>query len=77
MEKSSKHKKSRTDHLKKLAQTVAGCASPDVYFAQNDRLQQFDSLPCEPGSYMCIAPEQMFTLARIENHNILRHRSSS
>ena len=76
MEKNGKRKKSRKERLAKLAQTLVGCASPDVYFAQNDRLQQVNlSLP-ESGSYMCIAPEQIFTLARVKNYSVLPHRST-
>jgi hypothetical protein len=77
MQKTGKRKKSGTGRLKQLAQTLVSCAGPDVYFAQNDRLQQFNLPSNEPGGYMCIAPEQLFTLARIENHSSLRHRSSS
>jgi hypothetical protein len=77
MQKTSKRKIYGTDRLKQLAHTLVRCAGPDVYFAQNERLQQFNLPPSEPGGYTCIAPEQIFTLARMENHIVLRHRSSS
>jgi hypothetical protein len=34
MEKIGKQKKSRTDRLTQLAQTLVCCAGPDVYFAR-------------------------------------------
>jgi len=77
MEKNGKRKKSRKERLAKLAQTLVGCASPDVYFAQNERLQQVNLPPPEPTDYMYIVPEQIFTLARVENYSVLTHHSRS
>jgi hypothetical protein len=76
MGKSGKRKKS-ADRLTQLAQTLVSCAGPDVYFAQNERLQHVNVPPSESGDYVCIVPEQIFTLARIENQNVLIHRSRS
>lgn len=77
MQQISKRKKSGTARLKQLAQTLVSCAGPDVYFAQNEGLPQFHLPSGEAGAYTCITPEQIFTLARMENHNVLVHRSNS
>jgi hypothetical protein len=77
MEKIGKQKKSRTDRMTQLAQTLVCCAGPDVYFAQNERLQQVNLPPPEPTDYMYIVPEQIFTLARVENYSVLTHHSRS
>jgi hypothetical protein len=77
MEKIGKQKKSRTDRLTQLAQTLVCCAGPDVYFAQNERLQQVNLPPPELTDYMYIVPEQIFTLARVENYSVLTHHSRS
>ena len=73
MQKMVERKKSRRDRLTQLAQTLVSCASPDVYLAQNERLQQVNLPSSEAGDYVCIVPEQIFTLARIENHNFIMH----
>lgn len=77
MESITKRKITRKARLTQLAQTLESCASPDVYFAQNEGLQQVNLPLSESGGYVCIAPEQIFTLAHIENHNVLMHRSTS
>jgi len=77
MEKIDKQKKSRTDRLTQLAQTLVCCAGLDVYFAQNQRLQQVDSLPPEYAGYTDVAPEQIFVLSRLEDCSMLTHHSRS
>ena len=77
MEKIGKQKKSRTDRLTQLAQTMISCASLDVYFSQNETLQQVNLPPPELADYMYVVPEQIFTLARVENYNVLTHHSRS
>jgi hypothetical protein len=77
MEKTGKRKKAGTERLTQLAQTMVCCAGPDIYFAQNERFQQVNLLPNEPADYMCVVPERIFTLARVENHSVLTHHSSS
>ncbi len=77
MEKIGKQKKSRTDRLTQLAQTLVCCAGPDVYFAQNERLQQVNLPSPESADYMYVVPEQIFTLARVENYSVLTHHSRS
>ena len=77
MEKSGKQKKSGTDRLTQLAQTLVRCAGPDVYFAQNERLQQVNLPSPESADYTYVVPEQIFTLAWVENYNVLTHHSRS
>jgi hypothetical protein len=77
MEKIAKRKKSRRDRLTQLAQAMVRCASPDVYFVQNGRLQQVNLPPSEPGDYVCIVPDQIYTLALMESQNVMLHRPRS
>jgi len=77
MDTIAKRKKSRRDRLTLLAQSLVSCASPDVYLAPNERLQQVNLPASETGDYVCIVPEQIFTLARIENQNVLMNCSRS
>ena len=77
MEKIGKRGKSRIDGMTQLAQTMISCAGPDVYFFQNDTLQQVSLPPPELADYMYVVPEQILTLARVEDHSVLTHRSSS
>jgi hypothetical protein len=77
MEKTYKREKSRIDRMTQLAQTMISCASPDVYFSQNETLQQVNLPAPEPTDYTYLAPEQIFTLARVENHSVLTHHSRS
>jgi len=75
MEKIGKRERSRIDRMTQLAQTMISCAGPDVYFAQNERLQQVNLPSPESADYMYVVPEQIFTLARVENYNVLTHHS--
>ena len=77
MEKVGKREKSRIYRMTQLAQTMVNCPSPDVYFAQNGSLQQVNLPAPEPTNYTYLAPEQIFTLARLENYNVLTHHSRS
>ena len=77
MEKIGKQKKSGTDRMTQLAQTLVSCAGPDVYFAQNERWQQANFLPPELADYVYVVPEQILTLARVENHSVLTQHSRS
>jgi hypothetical protein len=77
MKKNGNGIKAGKGQLKQLAHTLVSCASPDVYFAQNEILQQANLPSSELGDYICIAPEQIFTLARMENYNVLMRRSKS
>jgi len=77
MESIAKQEKSRKARLTQLAQTLVSCASPDVYFAQNESLQQVNLPLSESREYVCIVPEQIFALAHMVNHNVLIHRSRS
>jgi hypothetical protein len=74
MEKTGKRRKSRKERLARLAQALVRCAGPDVYFAQTEQLQQAGLPTFEPGGYVCIVPEQIFTLAKVENYNVLTNR---
>jgi len=77
MESITKREKTRKVRLTQLARTLGSCAGPDVYFAQNESLQQLNLPLSESEGYLCIAPEQIFTLTHMENHNVLMHRSWS
>jgi hypothetical protein len=66
MESINKRKKSRRARLTQLAQAMVRYASPDVYFNQNERLQQVNLPLSASGEYVCIVPEQILTLARIK-----------
>jgi len=75
MEKINKRKKSRKERFTRLSQVLVLYASPDIYFSQAEKLQQVNVPSCELGDYMCIAPEQIYTLARVENYSAFSHRS--
>lgn len=66
MQKIVRRGKSRKDRLTRLAQALVRCAVPDVYFSQTERLQQVSSPSFQSGDYVCIVPEQIVTLARVE-----------
>jgi hypothetical protein len=66
MEKIVRRNRRRRARLTKLAQAMIRCASPDIYFAQNDGLQQIGLPVSESAGYACIAPEQIYAVARIK-----------
>ena len=74
MEKIGNRRKSRKERLTRLAQALVRCAGPDVYFSQAERLQQVSLPSFEPGAYVCIVPDQIVTLARVENYSVFTHR---
>lgn len=75
MENIGKRKKSRKDRLTRLAQALVRCAGPDVYFSRNEGLQPVNLPRPEPVDYTYVVPEQIFTLARVENYSVLARRS--
>jgi hypothetical protein len=75
MEKVSKRKKSRKERFIRLSEALVLFASPDVYFSQAEKVQQVNVPSGELGDYMCIVPEQIYTLARLENYSAFSHRS--
>lgn len=75
MKSTANREKTRRGRLTKLAQVMVRGANPDVYFAQNERFQQVNLPLPELGEYICVAPEQIIALARIENYNVLMHSS--
>jgi len=75
MEKIIKRKRSRKGRFVRLSEALILYASPDVYFSQTEKVQQANVPSCELGDYMCIVPEQIYTLARAENYSAFSHRS--
>lgn len=75
MENIAKRKKSRKDRLTRLAQALVRCAGPDVYFSQNEGFQPVNLQPPGPADYMYVVPEQILTLARVENYSVLTRGS--
>jgi hypothetical protein len=74
MEKVSKRKKSRKERFIRLSEALVLFASPDIYFTQAEKLPQVNLPSGEMGDYMCIVPEQIYTLARVENYTAFSHR---
>jgi hypothetical protein len=62
----TKGRKSGRARLSKLAQAMVRCATPDIYFAQNDGWQQINLPLSDSSQYASIAPEQIYALARIK-----------
>jgi hypothetical protein len=77
MEKINKRKKSRKERFIRLSEALVLFASPDIYFSQAEKLQQVNLPSCELGDYICIVPEQIYTLARVENYSAFSHRSGT
>jgi hypothetical protein len=75
MEKIIKRKESRKERFTRLSEALILYASPYIYFSQAEKLQQVNVPSGELGDYMCIVPEQIYTLARAENYSAFSHRS--
>jgi len=65
----------RKERLTRLAYSLVNFTSPDIYLAQNGSLQQVNLLPNDAANYACVAPEQLFVLARIENYSRIAHHT--
>jgi hypothetical protein len=65
----------RPRRINRLAHAMEECASPDIYFAQNDRLTQISTLVCEQTNYISFAPEQLLMLARVASLDSINGRS--
>jgi hypothetical protein len=74
MEKVTKRKKSRKERFIQLSEALVLYASPDIYFTQAEKLPQVNIPSGELADYMCIVPEQIYTLARVENYSAFSHR---
>lgn len=74
MQKIVRRKESRKGRLTRLAQALVRYAVPDVYFSQTESLQQVSLPSFKSGDYVCVVPEQIVTLARVENYSVLTNR---